>query len=58
MLAIIAAVLFGLALLLDLADASLGDAVTGSTLLVAGLLCLSLHMAGVGAARTWRGRAR
>lgn len=49
MFAIIAAVIFGLALLLDLADASLGSAVDGGTLLVAGLLCVALHLAGVGA---------
>ena len=48
MLAIIAAVIFGLALILDLANASLGDTITGGTLLVAGLLCVSLHLAGVG----------
>ena len=48
MLAIIAAVIFGLALLLDLANASLGT-VDGGTLLMAGLLCVALHLAGVGA---------
>jgi hypothetical protein len=52
--AIIAAVIFGLALILDLANASLGSAVTTTTLLIAGLLCVSLHMAGIGAAT--RGR--
>jgi hypothetical protein len=46
--AIIAAVIFGLALILDLADATLGT-VDGGTLLVAGLLCVSLHLAGIGA---------
>lgn len=57
MLAIIAAVLFGLALLLDLADASLGDTITTGTLVTAGLLCLALHLAGVGAAsRNWNWR--
>jgi hypothetical protein len=49
MLAIIAAVIFGLALLLDLADASIGSAVNGATLITAGLLCVALHLAGVGA---------
>lgn len=54
MLAIVAAIIFGLALLLDLADANLGEAFDSTTLLMAGLLCLSLHMAGVGAGvRTW-----
>jgi hypothetical protein len=46
--AIIAAVIFGLALILDLADASFGATITGGTLLVAGLLCMSLHLAGIG----------
>lgn len=57
MLAIVAAILFGLALLLDLADASLGDALTTGTLVTAGLLCLALQLAGVGAgARSWNWR--
>jgi hypothetical protein len=46
--AIIAAVIFGLALILDLADATISTAIDGGTLLVAGLLCVSLHLAGVG----------
>ncbi|MCE7001752.1 hypothetical protein LWC34_02685 [Kibdelosporangium philippinense] len=62
MLAIIGAVLFGLALILDLADANLGDTVTASTIVTAGLLCVALHLAGVGArARTgggWSLRSR
>ncbi|GAB2757079.1 hypothetical protein [Amycolatopsis magusensis] len=48
MLAIIAAVIFGLALILDLTDASIGDVINGGTLLTAGLLCMALHLAGVG----------
>jgi len=48
MFAIIGAVIFGLALILDLANASLGSAITTSTLLLAGLLCVALHMAGIG----------
>jgi hypothetical protein len=56
MLAIVAAIIFGLALLLDLFDADLGDAFTQGTLLMAGLLCLSLHMAGVGAGYRWSSR--
>jgi hypothetical protein len=59
MLAIVAAVIFGLALLLDLADANLGDAFTPITLIIAGLFCLALHLAGVGAGmRTRIGRRR
>jgi hypothetical protein len=55
MFAVIAAIIFGLALLLDFADASLGDAFTNATLMTAGLLCLALHLAGVGAGSRWRG---
>jgi len=59
MLAIIAAVIFGLALLLDWANAKVSDAFTPQTLLFAGLLCLALHLAGVGAgARVRRSRRR
>ncbi|MEU5694477.1 hypothetical protein [Actinosynnema sp. NPDC020468] len=46
-MAIIAAVLFGLALLLDLAGASLGP-ISSGVLVTAGLLCVALHLAGVG----------
>ncbi|GGN23065.1 MULTISPECIES: hypothetical protein [Lentzea] len=48
MLAIIAAVSFGLALILDLAKAALGEVITVNTLVVLGLLLLALHLAGVG----------
>jgi hypothetical protein len=57
MFAIIAAVIFGLALILDWADARVSDAFTPQTLLMAGLLCIALHLAGVGAGRRW-GRRR
>ncbi|GHH50437.1 hypothetical protein [Lentzea cavernae] len=60
MLAIIAAVSFGLALILDLAKAALGDVITVNTLVVLGLLLLALHLAGVGTGTrsfSWR-RAR
>ncbi len=52
MFAIAAAVIFGLALLFDLADLNPGDAFNQSTLLMAGLFCVALHLAGVGT--TWR----
>ena len=52
MFAIIAAIIFAFALILDWADASLGDAFTPTTLLTAGLLCVALHLAGVGG--NWR----
>lgn len=53
MFAIIAAVLFGLALLLELIDESLGDPITPTTLALAGLLFLALHLV-----PSWRGRWR
>ncbi|RZU12081.1 hypothetical protein EV645_5342 [Kribbella rubisoli] len=56
MFAIIAAVIFGLALILDWADARVSDAFTPQTLLMAGLLCIALHLAGVGAGRWGRRR--
>jgi hypothetical protein len=48
MLAVIGAVLFALALILDLADASLGATITIDTIVIAGLLCVALQLAGVG----------
>ncbi len=56
MFAIAAAIIFALALLFDLADLNLGDALNQSTLLMAGLFCIALHLAGVGAG--WRARRR
>ncbi len=53
MLAIVAAVLFALALLMQLAGLALG-AITAAAVLIAGLLCLALHLAGVGARRRTR----
>ncbi len=52
MLAVIAAVLFALALLLELVEESLG-VITSTVLVTAGLLCVALHLAGVGGG--WRG---
>ena len=56
MFAVIAAILFGFALLLDLLDTNLGasDALNSTTLMMAGLLCIALHFAGVGSG--WGGR--
>ncbi len=56
MTAIAAAVLFGLALIFELAGISL-QIITSQVLIVAGLLCVALHLAGVGT-RTYAGRAR
>ena len=55
MLAIVAAVLFAIALILDLADTAFGP-LDVLTFIVAGLLCLALQLAGIGAgpARSWR----
>lgn len=46
MLAIVAAILFAIALIMDLADVSTG--VAASAFVTAGLLCLALHLAGIG----------
>lgn len=50
MLAIVAAVVFGFALLLDLIESDLGapDLFNWNTLVLLGLFCLALYLAGVG----------
>ncbi|MGH8078240.1 MAG: hypothetical protein ACREX8_05410 [Gammaproteobacteria bacterium] len=55
MLAIVAAVLFAIALILDLADTTLGP-LDVLAFIAAGLLCLALQLAGIGASstRSWR----
>lgn len=58
MFAIIAAAIFGLGLILDLFDIKTSDAFTPGTLMMAGLFCVALHLAGVGATTTWRSRVR
>jgi hypothetical protein len=55
MFAIIAAVLFALALIFDLTKTGIGD-ISANTLVIAGLLCVALHLTGIGAA--WRGGRR
>lgn len=58
MLAIVAAVLFALALIFELAGFSL-EVITSSLLVTAGLLCLALYFAGVGSRQvTYRRRSR
>ncbi len=47
MVAVVAAVLFGLALLFALAGLALGP-INSAVLITAGLLCIALHPAGVG----------
>jgi hypothetical protein len=58
MFAIVAAVILGLSLILDWSDAKVSDAFTPQTLLTAGLLCIALHLAGIGTSTKWRGRRR
>lgn len=56
MLAIVAAILFAIALIMDLAEAS--AAVGASAFVTAGLLCLALHAAGIGARMPVRSGSR
>ena len=59
MFATVAAVLFALALIFELAGTSLGGTVTAGTFVTAGLLCLALQLAGVSSrARAWSWRGR
>jgi hypothetical protein len=58
MLAVVAAVLFGLALIFELAGISI-QMITSSLLVTAGLLCLALYFAGVGSRQaSYRRRSR
>jgi hypothetical protein len=54
MFAIIAAIIFGIGLILDWADVHTSDAFTPATLMMAGLFCVALHLAGLGT--SWGGR--
>jgi hypothetical protein len=58
MLAIIAAILFAIALIFQLGGTTLGTHITFDTFLAAGLLCVALHLAGIGAGTTWTSRRR
>lgn len=60
MLAIVAAIIFGLGFLLDLLNTKLSGGITGTTFMLLGLTLLALHSAGIGTAsvKTWRGRTR
>ncbi|RBQ20561.1 hypothetical protein DP939_11860 [Spongiactinospora rosea] len=60
MLAVVAAIVFGLGLLLDLVGVSLGAGINATTFMLLGLLLLALHQAGVGTAgvRSWGGNWR
>ena len=52
MLALIAAILFLVALIFELAALALGP-ITSTVLITAGLLCVALYLAGIGG-RHWR----
>ena len=54
MFAIIAAILFVIALIIDLAKADIGLA--SGTIVTAGLACLALHLAGIGTSWAVPGR--
>ena len=54
--AILAAVMFGLALLFDLLKTNLGSTISIQTLTLAGLFFVALHLTGAGAWSTWRRR--
>jgi hypothetical protein len=56
MLAILAAVLFALALLLALVPSVQLGVITSTVLMIADLLCVALHLAGIGTnmRRGWR----
>jgi hypothetical protein len=56
MFAIIGAILFAIALIIDLAKADVGLA--AGTFVTAGLLCVALHLAGLGALVRARGGGR
>ncbi|MGN9780378.1 hypothetical protein ACTMTF_03050 [Nonomuraea sp. ZG12] len=63
MLAIVAAIIFGLGFLLDLLDTQIPGGISGTTFILLGLTLLALHQAGIGTASFktsggWRGRAR
>jgi hypothetical protein len=54
MLAMVAAILFAIALIFQLAGTTLGTHIGFLTFVAAGLLCLALHQAGVGTSTSWR----
>jgi hypothetical protein len=54
MLAIIAAIVLGLALIIDLANIGLGSTIDLLTFVIVALLLMALHLAGFGSA--WSGR--
>ncbi|MEU5865897.1 hypothetical protein ABZ815_32330 [Nonomuraea sp. NPDC047529] len=64
MLAVVAAIIFGLGFLLDLVGVRIPGGISGMTFVLLGLALLALHQAGIGTASVrsgsgnWRGRTR
>ncbi|MFF9279075.1 hypothetical protein [Streptomyces griseosporeus] len=58
MLAIVSAVLFFIAFLINAADVSTNDTFTSTNVMLLGLTVLALHLAGFGSGWTFRGRRR
>ncbi|MGV9253867.1 hypothetical protein [Streptomyces sp. NPDC003697] len=58
MLAIVSAVLFFIAFLINAADIATNDTFTSSNIMLIGLTLLALHLAGVGSGWSVRGRRR
>ncbi|MDX3799835.1 hypothetical protein [Streptomyces sp. AK04-3B] len=58
MVAIVSAVLFFIAFLINAADISTNDTFTSTNLMLLGLTALALHVAGVGSGWSVRGRRR
>ncbi|MFV0137789.1 hypothetical protein ACLGIH_32140 [Streptomyces sp. HMX87] len=58
MLAIIAAVLFFIAFLINAADISTNDVFASTNIMLIGLTVLALHLAGIGGGWSARGRRR
>ncbi|WP_107450821.1 MULTISPECIES: hypothetical protein [unclassified Streptomyces] len=58
MLAIISAVLFFIAFLINAADISTNDTFTSTNVMLIGLALLALHVAGIGSGWAVRGRRR
>ncbi|MER6695440.1 hypothetical protein [Streptomyces minutiscleroticus] len=58
MLAIISAVLFFIAFLINAADIATNDIFSSTNVMLLGLMALALHLAGVGSGWSARGRRR
>ncbi|MGA2827339.1 MAG: hypothetical protein ABSF03_14625 [Streptosporangiaceae bacterium] len=54
MLAIVAAILFAIAFILNAAGTATSAVFDPTSLLLAGLFCLALHLAGIGSGWSWR----